>query len=158
MSPAHPTAELELGIARQVEAAREFALFGATPRARAICASVFLDHGMTLSRDRSLQRNFIECLLLLYMTGLLIRLLRAMEGVTLGVTPVAGAGSGKLQLDFRNGVTFTIPCLGPGAGRAARAKAAVRWSQAIQDAAARTQRIMLADPVVAASVELEAVH
>ena len=132
-----PNPETELRVARQIDAACEMALFGADLRARSVCADIFLQHAPLLAQKRSLCQSFVECLLLLNMTALLIRLVRAVDGADLAVTAVGGSHPGRLLFSFSNGVSVTAPGFGLQVGRATRAKRAVRWSEVILAAASR---------------------
>jgi len=123
------------GLSRQIEAARNLALFGAGALGREMCASMFLGHSHQLACDRHLRRQFVECLLLLEMPNLMVRLLRATDGVSLSVSALAAPGPKRTLLSFSNGESLVIAAFGPGAGAGARSEHAAFWGERILHAA-----------------------
>lgn len=94
---------LQLGVIRQL--ARD----GLGSPAKRLCGVLFLDHLMPIVREPPLLRGFVECLLLLEMTALLPRLLRAAFGVDLDMARPCGPTSRHWLLSFSNGIALLVP-------------------------------------------------
>lgn len=117
-------------LARQISVARELALNGSAGPGRAVCGAVFLEHLPLLMRDVALLGAYVECLLLLEMTALLPRLVQAIYGLSLKMTPMTGR---RWLLSFGTGVTLAMSA----PGQAERASEAARWSKIILAEVAR---------------------
>lgn len=124
-------------LSKQLQQARELALFGAEALACEVCASVMLDRAMLLARSTAHKRAFIECLLLLGMTNLLARTLRATDGVEVSMAEAAGPRADSFLLALSNGSTVRLDLPGPGAGRAERDRFATNGGKLIVQAAER---------------------
>lgn len=124
-------------LAAQIYVARDLALNGSAGPAKAVCGSVFLEHLPLLMRDAAALGAYVECLLLLEMTALLPRVVRAIYGVDLDMVPMsdrlAGPGARRWLLNFGTGVTLSMSA----PGRLARVESAARWSKIILAEAAR---------------------
>ncbi len=94
---------LQLGVIRHL--ARD----GLGSPARRLCGVLFLDHLLPIVREPDLLRGFVECLLLLEMTALLPRLVRAAFGVDLDMTRLGGPASRHWTLSFSNGIALLVP-------------------------------------------------
>ena len=128
----------ESALSRQLEAARNLALFGAETIARERCASMFLDDLHLFQSHPGLRSRFVECLLLLRMPNLLARLLRATDGVTVRITVLGSEAPARHILSFSNGFNLVIPQPAPDAGAAVRAEHAALWSERILQEAAKS--------------------
>ncbi len=133
--PEDPPATGEGRLAAQLDAASNLALFGATKLGRDVCASIFLHHLPLFTSDRDSKRRFVECLLLLGMTNLLTRLLRALDGVDLDVVKLVADGAEHMILSFSTGRSLNIPLHEIGPHAAARSQSAAAWSTKILEAA-----------------------
>lgn len=135
---ADPTFDDERRLSRQLDIAGEVARVGAQPIGRELCASIFIEHSSLLLADRKEKRRFVECLLLLRMTNLLIRLLGATDGVELKVTALVVDGAERMVFSFGGDATLSLPLAEMGSERATREAFAACWSERILMAAERS--------------------
>ena len=118
-------------VAAQVEVARQIAMGGSKPPAQRLCAALFVEHLPILIREPALLQAYVGCLLLLEMSALLPRLLRAAFGVDLVMTQRDGPLSRRWSLSFRGGIALLVPSFEPGTEAQS-----VLWARRILAAAA----------------------
>ena len=128
--------EQDASLSRQLDAAWSLALHGAEALGCQLCASIFLDHAHALVANPGHKKQFVNSVILLGMTNLLARLLRAADGVELTAKMVATDRGEGLVLSLSNGTRVRLVLPGPGAGRAERQRFAVEFSDAVLNAAA----------------------
>lgn len=119
----------------QIGVARELALCGRPAPGRRLCGTLFLERMSTIMADPALLQAFVECLLLLEMTALLPRVLRAVFGQEADMLPLGDPAARRWRLSVSRCVVLLVPLPGPLADRAAREQSAARWSRIILAAA-----------------------
>ena len=123
-------------VTAQIGVARQLALCGRPAPARRLCGTLFLERMPTIMADPALLRSFVECLLLLEMTALLPRMLRAVFGIDADMLPLGDPAARRWRLSVSRCIVLLVPLPGPETGSAEREKLASRWSRIILAAAA----------------------
>ena len=135
-----PASPVPSSVAAEVDLAREVAVYGRPLLARRLCGAVFLDHLPILMRDPALLEAYVGLLLLLEMSALLPRLLRAVFGVGFIMTRRHATGRNGVvrsgwSLSLRDGVELLMPAFSTGGAARDHARSAL-WARKIIDAAA----------------------
>ena len=133
------TADGDAKLSKRLDIASELALYGQLQPGRGLCAALLIEHAMLLGTDHGAQQRFVECLLLLRMENLLLRLVRAVYGFDLERRILTSDGAQRTILAFPAGTSLVIPWSDMGNEPSRRARFATHWSRRILTELGREQ-------------------